>query len=98
MKNTHQPHKINQKFFSPFPVFGQLAALVKQANIEPIILKSASDKHSKKFKSKDHLLTMLIAVITRVQSIRDLCAMFFAHRSILHHLGIHNLPKRSTLS
>ncbi|MCX8125507.1 MAG: DUF4372 domain-containing protein, partial [Spirochaetes bacterium] len=76
MKKNHQPHKVNQKFFSPLPVFGQLVSLVKQANIEPIILKSKSDKHSKKFKSKDHLFTMLVAVITRVQSIRDLCAMF----------------------
>ncbi|MCX7953804.1 MAG: IS4 family transposase [Bacteroidales bacterium] len=98
MKKINLSCKNNQKFFSPLPVFGQLASFVKQANIEQIIQVSASDKHYKKFKSKDHILTMLVAVITRVQSIRDLCAMFLAHRSIIHHFGIYTLPKRSTLS
>ena len=52
--------KIKEKFFHPIPVFGQLVALVRQANIERVIQKTEADKHSKKFKTKDQLYTMLI--------------------------------------
>jgi hypothetical protein len=60
MKSTAR--KIKEKFFYPTPVFGQLVALVNQANVESVIRKTKADKHSKKFKTKD-LYTMLVAVI-----------------------------------
>ena len=58
MKSTAR--KIKEKFFYPTPVFGQLVALVRQANIERVIQKTEADKYSKKFKTKDQLYTMLI--------------------------------------
>jgi len=41
-------HKFNGKFFNPCPVFGQLVALVRRANIERVIQKTEVDKYSKK--------------------------------------------------
>ena len=46
-------HKFKEKFFNPCPVFGQLVALVRQANIESVIRKAKADKYAKKFKTKD---------------------------------------------
>ena len=48
MKSTAR--KIKEKFFHSSPVFGQLIGLIRQANVENVILKAKSDKHSKKFK------------------------------------------------
>jgi len=50
--------KIKEKFLYPTPVFRQLVALVNQVNIESVIRKTKADKHTKKFKTKDHLYTM----------------------------------------
>jgi hypothetical protein len=44
--------KIKEKFFHPIPVFGQLVALVRQANVERVIQRTKADKYSKKFKTK----------------------------------------------
>ena len=56
MKTTDR--KIKEKFFHPSPVFGQLIALVSQANVETVIWKTKADKHSKKFKTKHQLYTI----------------------------------------
>ena len=80
--------KNKQKFFAPVPVFGQLVSLIQQANIDHIIAHSLSDKHSKKMKTKNHLYLMLIAVITRLSSIRELCALILAHKKSLHQMGL----------
>jgi|SRR5215813_2456833 len=90
--------KNKQKFFAPVPVFGQLVSLIQQANIDHIIAHSLSDKHSKKMKTKNHLYLMLIAVITRLSSIRELCALILAHKKSLHQMGLSHIPKRSTIS
>jgi len=52
--------KIKEKFFHPIPVFGQLVFLVRQADVEMVIQKTKVYNHSKKFKTKDQLYTMLI--------------------------------------
>jgi hypothetical protein len=48
--------KIKEKFFYPTPVFGQLVAIVNQADVESVIRKNKADKHSKKFKTKGGFL------------------------------------------
>jgi hypothetical protein len=53
-------YKFKEKFFNPCPVFGQLVSLVNQADVEMVIQKTKVYKHSKKFKTKDQLYTMLI--------------------------------------
>ncbi len=90
--------KNNQNFYSPLPVFGQLLNLINQVNLEPVFRKHLSDKHCKRFSTKDHLITMLVAVITRTASIRALCHHFMAHFKSLYHIGLSAAPKRSTIS
>ena len=91
-------HKFKEKFFNPCPVFGQLVSLVRQANIERVIQKTEADKYSKKFKTKDQLYTMLVAVICQIKSLRDLCALFHVNIQKLNQLGLSVLPNKSTLS
>ncbi len=63
--------KIKEKFFHPTPLLGQLKVLVRQANVDSIIQKAKADKHSKKFKTTNHLYTMLVAVICQIKSLRN---------------------------
>ena len=95
MKSTR---KIKEKFFHPTPLFGQLTALVRQANVDSVIRKAMADKHSKKFNTKNHLYTMLVAVICQIKSLRDLCALFHVNIEKLNQLGLSVLPNKSTLS
>jgi hypothetical protein len=90
--------KIKEKFFHPVPVFGQIVALVRQANVERVIQKTKADKHSKKFKTKDQLYTMLVAVICQIKSLWDLCALFHVNFQKLNQLGLSVPPNKSTLS
>jgi len=90
--------KIKEKFFHPSPVFGQLIALVSQANVETVIRKTKADKHSKKFKTKNQLYTMLVAVICQIKSLRDLCSLFQVNIEKLNQMGLSVPPTKSTLS
>ncbi len=75
-------HKIKGKFFHPSPLFRQLTALVRQANVDSAIRKAKADKYSKKFKTTNHLYIMLVAVICQIKSLRDLCALFYINLAI----------------
>jgi len=63
--------KIKEKFFHPVPVFGQLVAHVRQANVERVIRKTKADKYSKKFKSQTERET------EGVQSLGEFCAITY---------------------
>ena len=52
----------------------------------------------KSFDGYTHLLTMLYAVVMRFDSLREIEAAMTAEVRKLHHIGIDNVPKRSTLS
>jgi hypothetical protein len=80
--------KFKEKFLNPSPFFGQLVALVRQANIESVIRKAKADKYVKKFKTKDQLFIMLVAVICQIKSLRDLCALFYVNIQKLNQLGL----------
>ena len=96
MKTTVR--KIKEKFFYPSPVVGQLIALVSQANVEAVIRKTKADKHSKKFKTKDQLYTMLVAFICQIKSIHNLCALFQVNIEKLNQMGLSVPPTKCTLS
>lgn len=97
-KSKEELRKKQKEVMSPIPVFGQLITLIRRVNVEGVILKMGSDRYSKKFKTKEHLYSMMMAIITGAKSLRELCSIFTAHRRILHHFGMNVIPKRSTLS
>ena len=60
--------------------------------------KNGGEKYVKSFNGFIHLLTMLYAVIMRFDSLREIEAAMTAEVRKLHHIGIENVPRRSTLS
>lgn len=59
------------QYFTGQPVFTQLLSFVKRGDIEQIAKSYQADKYYKKFKTYDHLVTMLYAIYQRCTSLRE---------------------------
>ena len=57
-----------------------------------------SDRYYKRFKTYDHLVTMLFAAISGVSSLRELSTVMLACEGKINHLNMSHLPRRSTIS
>ena len=66
-----------------------VGSLVKQYN---------SDHYYKKFKTYDHLVSMLYCSFFKCNSLRELCTGLQACHHKLYHLGLKNTPRRSTIA
>lgn len=80
------------------PVYGQLIKSLDREKIVTMSRKNGGERYVKSFDGYVHLLTMLFAVIMRFDSLREIEAAMTAEVRKLRHLGIDNVPKRSTLS
>ncbi len=85
-------------FFSGQPVLSQLISLISDGHISRISYKHRSDRYYKTFKSRDHLISMLYACFHNCTSLREVVTGLEASYNKLVHLGISNIPRRSTLS
>ena len=80
------------------PIISQLISLIDMFEINRTALEYNSDRYYKKFKTKDHLITMLYAVLSGCNSLREIEGIMLACEGRINHLGINYFPKRSTLS
>ena len=87
----------SRNFFGQ-PIYGQLVKSLNRDKIVEISRKHGGEKYVKSFDGHTHLLTMLYAVIQRFDSLREIETSMTAEVRKLHHVGIDNVPKRSTLS
>ncbi|MEI6123116.1 MAG: DUF4372 domain-containing protein [Bacteroidota bacterium] len=77
-------------------VFGQLISL-----IEPLIITKASktcdsDKHVKKFKNKDHLISILICAFAKYSSLIKVSGTMLGLAGKTQHFQLYHIPKKST--
>jgi hypothetical protein len=84
--------------FTGQPIFNQLLNLIPRSLIQVAVKEHASDRYCKRFKSYDHLVTMLYATFHKCNSLRELVTGMMACGNRLSHLGINSHPRRSTLS
>jgi len=85
-------------FFTGQPVFNQLLSFIPKKLIDELALTYKTDRYCKRFRGYDHLVTMLFACFNRCSSIREVITGMQANYHRLHHLGLKNTPRRSTLS
>lgn len=85
-------------FFSGQPVLAQLIKLIPESTLHRLRDRHRSDRYYKTFKTTDHLISMLYACFHNCTSIREVTTGLAASYNKLGHLGINNLPRRSTLS
>jgi hypothetical protein len=84
--------------FSGTPIIKQVLSFIPQSDISRTAEKYNSDRYYKKFKTYNHLVTMLFATMSGVSSLRELSTVFLAFEGRINHLNLKSFPKRSTLS
>ena len=86
------------KNFSGQPIISQVLNFVPSSIISRTAQAHNSDKYYKRFKTYDHLVTMIFATISGCSSLREISSIMLACEGKINHLGLTKFPKRSTLS
>jgi adenylate cyclase class IV len=80
------------------PILKQIFKLIEAVNIQSLINKHQSDRYYKAFKTRTHLLTMLFGILSRCDSMTEICEGLRALGGKLNHLGLEKAPSKSTAS
>jgi len=78
------------------PIFKQMMNLVDKVDIQGLIRKHESDYYYKSFKTRTHLFTMLFGILSRCDSMTEVCEGLRAMGGKLNHLGMDQAPAKST--
>mgnify|MGYP001004890315 CR=1 FL=1 len=78
------------------PIFKQVIGLVDAISIKSIAKKHNADYYYKAFKAKTQLITMLFGIISRCDSMTEICEGLRAMGGKLNHLGLDKAPAKST--
>ena len=78
------------------PIFRQIMNLVDKVDINGLIRKHESDYYYKSFKTCTHLFTMLFGILSRCDSMTEVCEGLRAMGGKLNHLGMDQAPAKST--
>jgi hypothetical protein len=93
-----QNNMSKNNFFTGQPIFSQLLQLVPRPIVKKLTIKHQTDRYYKKFKSYEHLVTMLYTCFHGCKSIREVTTGMMACSTRINHLGINYMPRRSTIS
>ena len=80
------------------PLYGQVIKLLDRDKILHFSREKGGERYVKSFDGYQHLVTMLYAVIQRFDSLREIETSLLAEARKLHHIGLENIPRRTTLS
>lgn len=84
--------------FSTQSVFGQLISLIDDKKIRDAVKEHDSDRYVKRFKSKDHLISMLFCSFAKCNSLREISGAMLGLSGKTESFQLSHIPKRSTLS
>jgi hypothetical protein len=85
-------------YFFGNSVFGQLISLIDESLINKCVRKCNSDYYVKRFKTRDHLISMLFCVLAKCSSLREVSGAMLGLSGKTKHFRLESLPYRSTLS
>lgn len=86
------------KHFTGQPIFNQLLFLIPRSIVNRLVRRHDADRYCKKFKSYDHLVTLLFSTLHHCSSLRELITGMQACCNRLKHLGLNYTPRRATLA
>ena len=84
--------------FSGMPIIKQVLKYIDPKIIYRTAKSYNSDRYYKTFKTYNHLVTMIHAVLSGCCSLREISGILLACEGRINHLGLKRFPKRSTLS
>ena len=80
------------------PIMNQLLRLIPKNMISDISKDTKCDRYYKKIPLLKHLTTMLFGVLSRCNSIREICAGMLLCEGKLSHIGLEKVIPKSTLA
>jgi len=80
------------------PILKQILKLIEAVNLQGLINKHQSDHYYKAFKTRTHLITMLFGILSRCDSMTEICEGLRALGGKLNLLGLDKAPAKSTAS
>ncbi len=89
-------HKSN--YFHGQSVFGQLISLIDSNIISKAAETFQADRYVKRFKTKDHLISMLFCSFAKCTSLREVAGAMLGLSGKTKHFQLDHIPKRSTLA
>lgn len=78
------------------PIFKQILRLIDSSNINALIIENNADHYYKAFKAKTHLITMLFGILSRCDSMTEICEGLRAFSGKLNLVGLEKAPAKST--
>ena len=85
-------------YFFGQSVFGQLISLIDNRLISEACIENKSDRYTKRFTTKDHLISMLFCSFAKCTSLREVSGAMLGLSGKTKHFQLQHIPKRSTLS
>src|SRR5271154_4089527 len=79
-------------------VFGQLISLIPDILVGQVVKSTQSDRYYKRFKTSDHLISMLFCVFSNCSSLREVAGAMLGLSGKVKHFHLNTIPHRSTLS
>lgn len=79
-------------------VFGQLISYIDESIISDSAKETGSDHYIKRFKTKDHIISMLFCVFAKCTSLREVSGAMLGLAGKTKHFKLEHIPYRSTLS
>jgi hypothetical protein len=80
------------------PIINQILRLIPNSKISEITKDTQCDRYYKKIPLMKHLTTMLFGVLSRCNSIREICSGMLLCEGKLNHIGLEKIIPRSTLA
>jgi len=78
------------------PVLSQLLGLIDKGSFKTLVKQTGSDYYYKQFKSWTHLVTMLFGILSRCDSMAEVCEGLRGMSGKLQYLGLESSPSKST--
>jgi hypothetical protein len=85
-------------FFTGQPIFNQLLKFIPRTVVSKLAGQYQADRYYKKFKTYDHLVTMLYTCLQACKLLREVTTGMQVSFNKLNHLGLRYIPRRSTLA
>ena len=84
-------------YFSSQSVFGYLISLIDNKIIKDLVKKSDSDRYVKRFKSKNHLISMIFCSFAKCTSLREVSGAMVGLYGKTESFQLSHILKRSAL-
>jgi len=86
----------NEKHFVGQPIFKQIIELLPKNKFDTLVVKHQTDRYYKAFPAWTQLLTLLFGILSRCDSMGEICDGMMGLQGKLNHLGLDSSPAKST--